>query len=57
MKQATGHNYRQRLTRVIEYIYDNLDGDLSVNALADVALMSPYHFHRIYRGLAQETEY
>mgnify|MGYP000082486757 CR=1 FL=1 len=55
MKQTTGQNYRQRLTKVIEYIYDNLDGDLSVNALADVALMSPYHFHRIYRGLAQET--
>lgn len=55
MKRTTSHNYRQRLTRVIEYIYDNLDGDLSVNALADVALMSPYHFHRIYRGLAQET--
>lgn len=54
MKQTTGQNYRQRLTQVIEYIYQNLDGDLSVNALADVALMSPYHFHRIYHGLAQE---
>lgn len=54
MKQTTGQNYRQRLTQVIDYIYNNLDGDLSVNALADVAIMSPYHFHRIYRGLAKE---
>ena len=54
MKQTTGQNYRQRLTQVIDYAYNNLDGDLSVNALADVAIMSPYHFHRIYRGLAKE---
>jgi AraC family transcriptional regulator len=54
MKQTTGQNYRQRLTQVIDYVYNNLDGDLSVNALADVAIMSPYHFHRIYRGLAKE---
>jgi len=55
MKQTTGQNYRARLTRMIDYIYNHLDSDLSVNTLADIALMSPYHFHRIYRGLAQET--
>ncbi len=55
MKQATSKNYRQRLTNVIDYIYQNLDGDLDVNTLADIAHMSPYHFHRIYRELAQDT--
>jgi AraC family transcriptional regulator len=55
MKQRTGQNYRQRLTQVIDYIFNHLDGDLSVNTLAEIAVMSPYHFHRIYRGLAQET--
>ncbi|MCK5895731.1 MAG: AraC family transcriptional regulator [Cocleimonas sp.] len=55
MKQITGQNYRQRLTQVIDYIFNHLEGDLSVNTLAEIAFMSPYHFHRIYRGLAQET--
>ena len=55
MKATTRHNYRQRLTLVMEYIYQNLDGDLDVNTLAEVAMMSPYHFHRIYRELAQDT--
>lgn len=55
MKTSTGQNYRQRLTRVVDYIHDNLEGDLNVNRLAEIALMSPYHFHRIYRELAQET--
>lgn len=55
MKQVTSDNYRKRLIKVIDYIHDNLEGDLSVNALAEVAIMSPYHFHRVYREIVQET--
>ncbi|MBX2849016.1 MAG: AraC family transcriptional regulator [Acidiferrobacterales bacterium] len=55
MKEITSKSYRQRLTNVIDYIHANFDSDLDVNTLAEVALMSPYHFHRIYRELAQET--
>jgi AraC family transcriptional regulator len=52
MKQSTAESYRQRVIRVVEYIHDHLDEDLSLHRLADVAYMSPYHFHRIYRELA-----
>jgi len=55
MKHATGQKYRQRLIRVIDYIHDNLDADLDVDKLAEVAMMSPYHFHRIYRLMTHET--
>lgn len=55
MKASTSNTYRQRLIKVVDYIHDNLDGDLDVNTLADVAIMSPYHFHRIYREMVQET--
>ncbi|MEW8322233.1 MAG: AraC family transcriptional regulator [Candidatus Thiodiazotropha taylori] len=55
MKKTTAENYRQRVIRVIEYIHDHLDDDLNINLLADVAFMSPYHFHRIYREMARET--
>jgi len=55
MKTSTSNNYLQRLIRVMDYIHDNLNGDLDVNTLAEVAIMSPYHFHRIYREIAQET--
>lgn len=55
MKQVTSKNYRKRLIKVINYIHDHLEGDLSVNVLADIAIMSPYHFHRVYRVLVQET--
>ena len=55
MRETTSNSYRQRLTMVIDYIHNHFDTDLDVNTLADVAMMSPYHFHRIYRELAQET--
>lgn len=55
MKQKTKQNYRQRLIAVIDYIYHHLGDDLDVNVLAEVAMMSPYHFHRIYREMANET--
>jgi len=55
MKQNTAQNYRHRLIRVIDFIYSNLDANLDVNTLANIALMSPYHFHRIYRLMCHET--
>lgn len=55
MKKITSNKYRKRLINVIDYIHNHLDGDLSVNVLADIAIMSPYHFHRVYRNLVQET--
>ncbi len=55
MKKTTSTSYRQRLIRVVDYIHDHLDNDLDVNTLANIAQMSPYHFHRIYRQIAQET--
>ena len=43
----TGNDvYRQRLTRVIDYIVDHLDEDLSVTRLSQVAHFSKFHFHR-----------
>lgn len=47
--------YETRLLRVIDHIFANLDGDLSLDALADVAAMSRFHWHRIYRAMTGET--
>ena len=55
MKATTGQNYRRRLITVVDYLHRHLDGQVDVNELAEVANMSPYHFHRIYRQMAGET--
>ncbi len=54
-KIVTKNQYEHRLLNVIDYIYEHVNGELDVNALADVACMSSYHFHRIYREFAGET--
>jgi AraC family transcriptional regulator len=48
-------NYATRLTRVTSFIYDHLDDHLELQSLADVAALSPYHWHRIYHALYGET--
>lgn len=48
-------HYEKRLLRVLEYIFDNLDGDLSLDALADVACMSRFHWHRVFYAMTGET--
>ena len=47
--------YEDRLRRVIRYIHDNPDGDLSLDALADVAALSRFHWHRIFHAMTGET--
>ena len=55
MNRRTLDSYQQRIEKVVDYIQDNLERDLDVNQLADIACFSPYHFHRIYREMMQET--
>lgn len=49
------NQYYTRVQRVVEYITNHLDDDLSVMVLADIACFSEYHFHRIYRVMMGET--
>ena len=53
--EETPRTYEARLLRVLAYIYDNLDGDLSLDTLADVACMSRFHWHRVFRAMTGET--
>lgn len=45
----------RRILRVLDYIHDNPTGDLSLDALADVAAMSRFHWHRVFRAVTGET--
>jgi AraC family transcriptional regulator len=50
-----GNAYSARIQRVVDYLAAHLDEALDLETLARVACFSPYHFHRIYRGLLGET--
>jgi AraC family transcriptional regulator len=47
--------YEARLNRVLEHIYDHLDEPLDIDRLAEIACLSPYHWHRIYQAMHGET--
>ncbi|MEO0937704.1 MAG: AraC family transcriptional regulator [Pseudomonadota bacterium] len=53
--RPTASRHEARLLRVIAYIHDNPGGDLSLDTLADVAAMSRFHWHRLFRALMGET--
>ena len=54
-KAETKQTYSQRLLKTLEYIEQNLDQSMSLDELASVAHFSPYHFHRIFKGMVGES--
>ncbi|MGE5680620.1 MAG: AraC family transcriptional regulator [Bacillota bacterium] len=47
--------YEARINRVLHYINENLESDLSLSVLSKEAFFSPFHFHRVFLSLLGET--
>lgn len=47
--------YIRRINKVLQYIEEHLDEELSLSHIADVAFYSPYHLHRLFRAITNET--
>jgi AraC family transcriptional regulator len=54
-KPQTRASYDARFNRVIDHIYAHLDEDIRFDQLAEIACLSPYHWHRIYVAMRGET--
>ena len=52
---ARDNGYHERVNRVLDYIGEHLDGDLSLTRLSQVSCFSPFHFHRIFQSVTGET--
>lgn len=48
-------DYIRRLNKVFTYIDNHLDTELSLETVAEVAHYSPFHFHRIFKVMTDET--
>lgn len=68
MTHSNANTYRQRIMRVLLYMEDSInrpaefcgteagtDDLLSLDALASVACLSPFHFHRVFTGMVGES--
>ena len=54
-RATTLHDYHERLNRVRLYIDQHRSEKLTLETLAAVACLSPFHFHRIYSAMTGET--
>ncbi len=55
MKANTQHSYHERILKVLLHIEQYSDQELRLEELAKVACFSPYHFHRIFKGMTGKT--
>ncbi|MAU02087.1 MAG: AraC family transcriptional regulator [Anaerolineaceae bacterium] len=49
------NNQTAALLPILAHVQSHLDADLSLAELAEKAALSPYHFHRLFRGTIGET--
>lgn len=54
-RSATALTYVQRVNLAIDYIVGHLGEPLRLRDLARVALLSPFHFHRVFQALIGST--
>lgn len=47
--------YIKRINKVLKYIDDNLNKDLSLEKLSAIAYYSPFHLHRLFKAYTNET--
>lgn len=55
MRAGTRASYEQRILRALLYVENNFHRELTLEELASVAFFSPYHFHRVFRGMVGES--
>ena len=46
--------YWARINRAVDYIENHLSQEITLKDIASAAFFSPYHFHRIFKGLMGE---
>lgn len=47
--------YSKRINAVFQYIDANLDTELHLETLSQIACYSPFHFHRVFKMITNET--
>jgi AraC family transcriptional regulator len=56
-RQETLSDYQQRMVNVLLYIESHIEEPLTMEAVAQIACFSPFHFHRIFHAFVGESLY
>ncbi len=54
-RQQMDEEYIKRINKVLTYIDKNLDTELSLQKISNIAYYSPFHFHRLFKAITNET--
>jgi len=54
-KDKSRQEYIARINRVMDYIEKHLNEEITLDKIAQVACFSPFHFHRVFSTLTNET--
>ena len=54
-QQRSRKEYTARINRVMDYLEKHLQESVCLNVLAEIAHLSPFHFHRIFTLMVGET--
>ena len=55
MKKNTKNDYKERINEVLYHIHYDIAANLSVEELAQIASLSPFHFNRIFKKTVGES--
>ncbi len=55
MKTETGNEYNKSLNQVVDYINSHLNESIDLKKIAEVANISEFHFHRIFKAYIGES--
>lgn len=47
--------YKIRISAILQYIDDHLDSELTLEKLSAMGFYSPFHFHRVFKAITNET--
>ena len=48
-------DYIKRINTILLFIDENLNSELSLETIANLGFYSPFHFHRIFKAITNET--
>lgn len=55
MKEATKNSYNEAINRVVDYVNIHLKEEINLPAISEVANLSEFHFHRIFKAFIGES--
>lgn len=54
-KTEVANDYIRRINKALQFVDENLDRDLTLEIVSEIAHYSPFHFHRIFKAITKET--